>query len=62
MIDIQWDPEPLASLRQWLAPMPRQRRPIPTSPWSTSISYVDGSMSGQAGTYPDPPRWVDDEA
>lgn len=108
MIDIRWDPEPLATLRQWLAPLPGQHQPpdpnlaladldqmleavrvtfeglsMPlTAPerfaaetpasadliqlWANLVSsdvvVVVGFDVWPTGTYPDPPRWLDDEA
>ena len=108
MIDIQWDPEPLASLRQWLAPLAGQHQPpdpdlaladldqileavrvtfeglsmplaaperfAAETPASADLIQLWPNLVGPevvivvgfdvwpTGTYPDPPRWLDDEA
>lgn len=108
MIDIRWDPEPLASLRQWLAPLPGQHQPpdpdlaladldqildavrvtfeglsmplaaperfAAETPASADLIQLRANLVGPdvvvvvgfdvwpTGTYPDPPRWLDDEA
>jgi hypothetical protein len=108
MIDIRWDPEPWASLGQWLAPLPGQHQPpdpdlaladldqllevvrvtfeglsmplaaperfIAETPASADLIQLWANLVGPGtvvvvgfdvwptGTYPDPPRWLDDEA